>query len=173
MKSVLLFIMGLIFLFLAYDPIVRYLTNTYKKQICVEEFCIEKPKDWIPIVVKRKGQTYMYDTFINNDMSLSKLHFEDYDNGIVLTKEEYKIVFRKLKLKNGISPQLVKYTLKDNIYYKMKKKDVILIVFPKLHLGFNLGFNNILIDDTKAEELLKKVDYLVEYFILTSTRNIK
>ena len=159
MQGLLLFAGGGVIAFFLYDIVVLKLTNIYKKKLCVEEYCIQKPNDWLPLMVKKSGNSYLYGEFLDNNMKIGKKYLANERNGIVLTKDNAEIVlYEYVEKKKTKSKLLTKKVINGETYFIMNNGSLVVVLFPKLNMSFTI-----------ASAL--NPESLVEHLILTSEKN--
>lgn len=100
--------------------IIVLLSDVFQKKICTESFCIEKPKGWVPYMVKRNNYNYSLDlikyTLIPWELSTEE-HIKKAKNGIILEKDSQYITIFYDKKKQYIFKSLKKHHFGNNICY--------------------------------------------------------
>lgn len=143
--------------------LIIFLSNTYQKEICVDYFCIKKPKGWVVSLTKKNKQLYLFDLvpipsiFIDDDLDTI------YD-GFILKKGLSKIIFSKYKNLNNPNDERLfpQYKLDNNESYYMMQNDFISnVIYPKNKFIFQC------IGGDKQEDFFTQE--LIENIILNST----
>ena len=140
-----IFIISAIFTIVLINITVSFLSNRYQKKICIEKFCIEKPKDWVVTLTKRKNKLYLFDLLSVDSALFDDDSLELHSNGIVLRKKLAKMVFYTYKGDEKPNHALFnetifpKYEINDSIYHMMyMSDDNVFIIYPKNRFGFDI-----------------------------------
>lgn len=132
LKRAMVFIVGFILTVYIFNFSMVFLSNTYQKTICMEHFCLKKPKDWIVALTKRENKIYMFDLIHVKNTGLSDFYLDKYKDGVILKKESSKIVIYKYKGKGLFDERFTpQYKVKDKIYYMKKEDDSTFAIYPE------------------------------------------
>jgi hypothetical protein len=158
-QGLLIFFIAGILTFLFYDFVILKLTNIYKAEICLSKYCIQKPHDWLPLVVKKSNKSYLYGEFLKNDMEISDTYFKDESNGILLTKGNRIILLNELTEKKKSKYKLLTQKLiSGKIYFIMNSKSFVVVLFNDLNMIFIIDKGH-------------NYEKIVEHLLLTSRQN--
>lgn len=131
-KRIIVFIVGGIAIVLLMNNFMQLLSNKYQKTICIEDFCIKKPKDWILELRKRKDNIYLYGLFPINKSQLDDFYLEGHSNGVILKKGLSRMIFYKYKGEQLFDERLTpEYKVDNKIYYMKKDNDSTLVIYPE------------------------------------------
>lgn len=128
-KSSIVFIVTFTFLSLFGQSIFWVLADNVQHRICTGTFCINKPKGWHPMLVRRDDKNYFY-----NLINIRYLPFlpQDYPfpkskNGILLGKSTHFIHIEKLNHKDTNTSWMKKITIDGHKCYQIGKTDPIIV----------------------------------------------
>lgn len=106
MKKILLNSIVIIFLIMSLEvygkSVVDVFFDTFQKKICTDSFCIKRPKGWIPYMVKRNDDLFVFDliksSWIPGEL-YSESNVKDFKEGVDLIKDNKIITVIPLSLK--------------------------------------------------------------------------
>lgn len=112
--------------------------NNFQEKICINNTCINKVKDLIPIYVKKDNKIFIFN-FINEDYVPFKLFeqiFKDYKNAIFLGNKDLKGIIVLFDINNKFLNKslLKKYTFENKTYYVEELSSTYKIFYPEKNL---------------------------------------
>ncbi len=133
----------IIFEFFGYKLALKNL-HKFQKTICLEDICINKVKDWVPIIVKVKNENYMFNLINEKFIPFKKEHslLKNFKNGIVLVKDDSIIkIFSDKEYKFKKNKLIKKYIYKEKIYFVQDDLLFYIIYYPHKKLFLKLMKN--------------------------------
>ena len=118
---------------------IPFLSDIYQKKICVENYCIKKPKGWILHTLKKNNKNYFFGIIPIEDSTLNDIYLENDDNGIILKKDDNLIVVKSYDNNTSIDEtKTPKYFVNGEVYLMNRYDDVTFVRYPKYHLQFTI-----------------------------------
>lgn len=126
------------------NKIINLLFDNFQDTLCTSKICIDKPKSWLPIIVKNNNKTYLLNIVDTSFLfNIESKHLKDETDGIILSKNLKKIIIKKLNFEmNVIKKLMTKQVYKNNTYYLMEKDDFAFIAYPKEELFIRMDMLN-------------------------------
>ncbi|RLA80940.1 MAG: hypothetical protein DRG78_10025 [Epsilonproteobacteria bacterium] len=122
---------------------VYYISDTYQNLIVVNGIKINKPKGWLPAIIKDNGKSYILN-IINEKfifINISDYYFKNNKNGILLTNGLNKVII--VKSLNDIDldrTYMTKYYSNNKELYIIKNSNFTIIIYPKRKLIISMDF---------------------------------
>lgn len=141
-----------------------WLSDTFQKSVCANDLCINKPKGWVPVVVKRDDAFYIYN-IINEKYTFwnDSTHIHSHNaNVILLTKDNLKIQIEKLpahwdeenavkNFSHYFKDKFIKYNDAKVYYFEIRS------VFSKTYIIPSMGVEIVLSNmDNTLKHYLKR-----------------
>jgi len=98
-----------------------FIFNTFQKNICVNSFCIQKPKNWIPYVVIKNNKKYFLNLIEDADV-YTDVFLENKSEGIMLNKDEQYISIFYDEIDKNIFKKMTPHKFATKTYYVTKEK---------------------------------------------------
>jgi len=132
LKSLVIGLLAILLIEVYGKKFVQFISDTYQNSITVNGIQINKPKGWLPAIVKNNGTSRILN--IINEKYLftdaSNYYFKNNKNGILLTNHSNKIVIIKL-VKNTDRDYMTKTHFNNKEFYIMKKTNFTIIIYPE------------------------------------------
>lgn len=137
-KIIVIILTGILFLELFGYKLVTVYFDNFQKEICINNTCIKKVKNWFPTYVKKDNKIYVFN-LLNEDyipFKSFKPVFKDYNNSVFFGNKDGKIVIVEIDKKNKLFNKNVlgKYTYKNKIYYVDKLSLTYKVFYPEKNL---------------------------------------
>jgi len=139
MKKILKFLLITILLILTikvFGPkFVHFISDKYQSTITINGIKINKPKGWLPAIVKNNGTSRILNILNEKYLftNVSHYYFENYKDGILLTKDSNKIVITELMKKEN-RDYMSKIYFNNKELHIMKKPNFTIIIYPEKKL---------------------------------------